>query len=265
MNLARLVGLKGVHPKENHRALLCSKILEWPMLVATLWILSLWYLSTKDSQYQLSLMHDATLWGLFIVESVLLSILVDDTRRYLRDNWMNMLIILAGLPLVIPSLWDSSMTLFAMRLLRILTLFSLLGHVSSSVRKLLLQNSLGPTLFGAAIVIVMAGFMIAAIDPGIKTVADGIWWAWVTVTTVGYGDVVPTSNLGRFFAGILILVGLGLFAMITATFTTLFITETEKEERKRLSKALSRIEHLESKIESLHSKLDHILNKNKLG
>lgn len=168
MNLTRLIGLKGIHPRENRRAQLCSQILEWPMLAATIWVLSLWYLSTKDPLYELTRFHDATLWGLFVIESLLLSFLVDDTRRYLRGNWMNLLIIVLGIPLILPWLWETTLIFFAIRLLRILTLFSLLEHVGTSVHKLLRQNALGPTLVGAAIVIVMAGFMIATIDPGGK-------------------------------------------------------------------------------------------------
>lgn len=257
MRWTQVIGLSGVDPDENPKARLCSQILEWPMLAATLWIISLWYLSTRDSSYQFTYFHDAILWGLFIVETTALSILVDDTRRYLKGNWINILIIVLGLPI----LWGVGPYVLALRALRLLTLFSLLWHVGSSVRNLLSQNSLGPTLCGAAIVIVMAGFMMAAIDPGIDSASEGIYWAWVTVTTVGYGDVVPTSNMGRFFAGVLMFIGIGLFAMLTASFAALFISRSEKEEHDRLDKTLERVEKLETQIEHLHTKIDTLLER----
>jgi voltage-gated potassium channel len=257
MKWNRFIGLSGVDPSENSRARLCSKILEWPILAVTLWVIALWYLSWKDSSYKFTLMHDAMLWSLFIVETLALSILVDDTKRYLKGNWINLVIIVLGLPI----LWGGIAFGYALRALRLFTLFSLLFHVGSSVRQLLSQNSLGPTLFGAAIVIVMAGFMIAVIDPGISSASEGIWWAWVTVTTVGYGDVVPTSSLGRFFGGILIFIGIGLFAMLTASFAALFISRTEEEEHDRLEKALDRVEKLEQQIDKLHDKIDHLIDR----
>ncbi|BFM16159.1 hypothetical protein R50073_23420 [Maricurvus nonylphenolicus] len=257
MKWTQVIGLSGVDPEENSRARLCSQILEWPMLAATLWIISLWYLSTKDSSYQFTYFHDAILWGLFIVETTALSVLVDDTKRYLKGNWINLLIIILGLPI----LWGVGPYVLALRALRLLTLLSLLWHVGSSVRHLLSQNSLGPTLCGAAIVIVMAGFMIAVIDPGINNASEGIYWAWVTVTTVGYGDVVPTSDMGRFFAGVLMLIGIGLFAMLTASFAALFISRTEKDEHDRIAQTLDRVEKLEAQIQSLHEKMDVLLER----
>ena len=61
-----------------------------------------------------------------------------------------------------------------------------------------------------------AGFMLYLIDPNVHSTPDGIWSAWVTMTHVGFGDVVPTSFLGRLLSGSLILFGLILFSLCTA-------------------------------------------------
>lgn len=60
------------------------------------------------------------------------------------------------------------------------------------------------------------GMQLFLIDANIHTPLDGIWSAWVTMTHVGYGDVVPTSFLGRLLAAGLILLGLVLFSLFTA-------------------------------------------------
>lgn len=60
------------------------------------------------------------------------------------------------------------------------------------------------------------GMMLFLIDANIHSPLDGIWSAWVTMTHVGYGDVVPVSFLGRLLAGGLILLGLVLFSLFTA-------------------------------------------------
>lgn len=61
-----------------------------------------------------------------------------------------------------------------------------------------------------------AGLTLYIIDPNIHSMGDGIWSAWVTMTHVGFGDVVPTSLLGRLFSAALILFGLALFSLCTA-------------------------------------------------
>ena len=63
---------------------------------------------------------------------------------------------------------------------------------------------------------IVVGLTLFLIDPNIKSPIDGIWSAWVTMTHVGFGDVVPVSFLGRLLAAGLILFGLVLFSLFTA-------------------------------------------------
>ena len=60
------------------------------------------------------------------------------------------------------------------------------------------------------------GLILFLIDPNIKSPLDGIWSAWVTMTHVGFGDVVPISFFGRLLAAGLILFGLVFFSLFTA-------------------------------------------------
>ena len=69
-------------------------------------------------------------------------------------------------------------------------------------------------------------------DPNsnIKTAEDAIWWAYVTITTVGYGDKFPVTTEGRVIAELLMTVGVGLFGTFTAYLASWFVRETKKEE-----------------------------------
>ena len=57
---------------------------------------------------------------------------------------------------------------------------------------------------------------------------DAIWWSFVTTTTVGYGDISPSTNLGRLIAAILMIIGIGLIGSLTSTITTYFINAGKK-------------------------------------
>ena len=62
---------------------------------------------------------------------------------------------------------------------------------------------------------------------------DGMWWATQTVTTVGYGDVVPSEGVGRVIASVLMIGGLSLFAVITGTITSAFVARAQAEHRSK--------------------------------
>jgi voltage-gated potassium channel len=58
----------------------------------------------------------------------------------------------------------------------------------------------------------------------------GMWWATETVTTVGYGDTVPQQTDGKLIAMVLMIGGLSLFAVVTGTITSVFVTRTMAEQ-----------------------------------
>jgi voltage-gated potassium channel len=77
-------------------------------------------------------------------------------------------------------------------------------------------KNLGYLVLLAALVTLVAGLILFLIDPNINSPLDGIWSAWVTMTHVGFGDVVPISFFGRLLAAGLILFGLVFFSLFTA-------------------------------------------------
>ena len=88
---------------------------------------------------------------------------------------------------------------------------------------------------GAAIVIATATIAITLASAALMTVIDrehypslgsGLWWAVQTTTTVGYGDVVPTTAAGRFLAALVMLFGIGFLTVITAAITSTFVSRT---------------------------------------
>ena len=69
--------------------------------------------------------------------------------------------------------------------------------------------------------IVLFGFIFFITEPDVKSFSDGLWWALVTITTVGYGDITPMTSIGRLVASALMFLGLGLIASLTAVILSL--------------------------------------------
>ena len=99
---------------------------------------------------------------------------------------------------------------------RIRNLFGLLETLFNSRR---LRTILAALIF----FIFLFGYLFYVSEPDVRNLGDGIWWALVTISTVGYGDITPVTTLGRVVASSLMLLGLGLIATITAIVSAKFI------------------------------------------
>lgn len=85
--------------------------------------------------------------------------------------------------------------------------------------------------FWAAATVVF-GLVERLVDPkSFHSIWLGIWWAVQTVTTVGYGDIVPGSTVGKAIATVLMLGGLSLLAVVTATITSGFVARQQARDR----------------------------------
>ena len=107
------------------------------------------------------------------------------------------------------------------------------------------EQSLGPRRKGLrprdAAYLIIAVWLLAVIAFGViehllddqtfPTVWLGMWWALQTVTTVGYGDVVPAGTAGRLIASVVLLGGLALLSVVTATITSAFVAHAQRNVR----------------------------------
>lgn len=92
-------------------------------------------------------------------------------------------------------------------------------------------------------------------DSNIKTPADALWWAFVTVTTVGYGDKYPVTVEGRLVAAVLMIAGVGLFGTLSGYIATYFL---EAENEARESKDESEISNIKRELAAIKLQLELI-------
>ena len=104
----------------------------------------------------------------------------------------------------------------------------------------------------ATVLALTAALLVWMIDPAIDTFGDALWWAVSTVTTVGYGDVLPESGAGRVVAAALMLTGLGLIPVITSVVVSILVSqrtrEAQEDERRQLDQLFERLDQLERRL-----------------
>lgn len=139
-----------------------------------------------------------------------------------------------------------------LRLLRLLRIFGFMARAWSSSRRILGGHSFGYVLLTSAVFVVGGGALFVLVEGQDLTLLDGIWWAVATLTTVGYGDLYPQTDLGRLISLGVIITGLGLMATLTANIAAHFVDSEQQSENaavlERLDAIAARLDRLEARL-----------------
>ncbi len=104
----------------------------------------------------------------------------------------------------------------------------------------------------AATLAFVAALLQRLVDPAFDTLGDALWWAVTTVTTVGYGDIVPESTAGRVTGAVLMLIGLGLIPLVTSVVVSILVSQRTRETRnaalRDLAVILERLDRIEQRL-----------------
>ena len=145
-----------------------------------------------------------------------------------------------------------------LRLLRLLRLAAVANRVGATLQRIFGTFGLGYLLSGVIALVIVSGVLFSHLEDG-YSVSEGMWWAIVTATSVGYGDVVPASGLGRLVATLLMLAGISFVALLSAA-TAAYLVDIEGEEgQEDLLQRIREQQHREQKIqEQLHEVNDRL-------
>ena len=253
VNMRAWLGVGGVPDSENRQARRFGQLMETAVLMALALVFFQLFMSMFGAGE--ARWVDTVIWSVFAVEFFGSLLLVQDRWRYVRYNWMNALIVFLAFPWL-P--WGDRYALL-FQSLRMMLILRFLVHFFGTALEVLRRNRFGQVLGLAALLVVFAGATFSHLEH--KSFSDGIWWALVTITTVGYGDVVPVTENGRLFGAFMILFGVVLFSLITANISAFLVgeeeTQVEREILQRLDEANRRLIEQERRS---HEQLEAILN-----
>jgi len=118
------------------------------------------------------------------------------------------------------------------RIIRLIRAFRSAKHIVEHIFKNKIKGTLTSVALIAVLMLLFSSIAILQFetDPNsnIKTAEDAIWWSYVTITTVGYGDKYPVTTEGRVIAAALITVGVGLFGTFTAFVSSWFVKDNQQ-------------------------------------
>lgn len=176
-------------------------------------------------------------------------------RAFLKWGWIDFI---SSIPMLGP-----------FRFGRIIRVFRILRALRS-VRKILsylFQNRRTNSLASIATIsfmllvlgsIAMLQFETSA-DANIRTPGDAFWWAYTTITTVGYGDKYPISTEGRIVAALIMTLGVGVFGTFAGFVASLFVEPEIKQEETEIQQLTLAIQTLSSQVEALEAKVNSII------
>lgn len=244
--------VKAINKLKNKKTILLYEVTMTILTITAIIIVVLNYF-TKQTSYEI--------YAFNILDTIILIIFALDyfTRLILSKNkfdfFKNNIIDLIS---IIPFnyLFQTARTLRILRLLKLtyilkfislLRMLVLIKKFKKNMDKFLKTNNFSYVLWISIFTVIIGALGFSIIEN--RSFLDGLWWSFVTVTTVGYGDMSPKTGGGKILASIIMLIGIGVIGMLTGTISTFFI-----------NKKVSNRSFKENTIENIKKSLDDFDN-----
>ena len=164
----------------------------------------------------------------FLIEFFIRFSKSDNKLKFMKWGWIDLI---SSIPNV--DFLRAGRALRLIRLLRILRAFHSTKHLVNHVFQNKAQGAFTTVSILAVILIIFSSISVLQfetdLNSNIKTAEDALWWSYVTITTVGYGDKFPVTTGGRIIGVLLMTGGVGLFGTFTAFVSSWFLTDKKKE------------------------------------
>ena len=222
MSRRRRMQVQGDSTAETQAASRAERVGKWlrvPLIVAAL--LAIPTIIVQESDIGgiweiLAAILDWCIWAMFAANLIIMLSVVPDRRRWLIDNPIDVLIVVLTPPFL-PATMKLARVLPVVRLLWLMA-------IAHRLRDIFSLQGLRYAALIVFTVVVGGGVVFVAVEPGQDlSTWDGLWWAAETVTTVAYGDIYPTTALGRLVATVVMTAGIGFVALLTGALAQRFL------------------------------------------
>lgn len=212
---------------ENERVELIYDIVAGIMSIIAVIIVMLDF-STRltDGQAKIVDIIDKSVYGVFVLDYFVKLFTSKDKKRFFKRNIIDLIAIMPFF-------------LFPTEIGSVVKLIKIVAYILrlvGNIKEVLFTNGFIYALVSTIAITVLGSIGIYIFEYGnsttIKDYGDSLWWSFVTVTTVGYGDISPTTTGGRIIACILMITGIGFLSMLTSTISTFFFTTLQNKKMK---------------------------------
>jgi len=236
-------------------------MLQWPIFIMALLIVPVLVLEDRATDPQVRAFAHAANWIIWLTFSAdfVIRWMARGTKRHFREAWFDLVLIVVSPPFLVPDYLQGARGLRAVRALRMLRLLragAVAGIGLRVSRRLFGRRKFHYTALLAVAVVLLGALGVLLAESGenrsITSFGDALWWAIVTATTVGYGDVSPVTAEGRVIAVFLMLTGIGVIGIFTATVANHFFEQDDGES-----------EDVAARLSAIEAKLDRLLSREK--
>ena len=174
----------------------------------------------------------------------------EDKMEYFKENWMELI---ASIPFDL--IFSSFMFLRYLKLIRLFRILVLIVEYFSVIGDFLKDTRLDEILAVVILIITGSTLGLYLADPGMNNLFENLWFVVVSITTVGYGDITPTTVYGKIISLILLVVGVFVFSAITGAISTYFMDGLLKEGSYHIYELGKKMDKNNDKIDEMSTRL----------
>lgn len=214
----------------------------WPLTVMAVAFLGVYAWRILDPDMPAGREHALSVfgilvWGIFVIDYVARLVLAIDRRRFVRSHLLDLAVI------VLP-------------MLRALRALAVVGFLNRQTGTAFRGRVIAYVVAAATLAVGVAGLAVLDAerrgdDPNITGYPDALWWAVTTITTVGYGDRYPTTGEGRLVGVGLMLAGIALLGVVTASLASWFLDKIATLTAAELQAEQVTLDHVLSELREL--------------
>ena len=254
------------------------------LIIIDLILITLTLISDVGEMYYSIVVFDTILCVILLMEFSSRLINSDNKKRFFLDNWTELIAAIPFDLIMLPFVFNYARFLRLFRVMKFIKVIALFSQFFETIDVYMKKTHLDEILGVTLLVILSSTLGLYLFDPGINSMFDSLWFVLSTITTVGYGDIMPQSGAGRIIGLITLVVGVLIFSTITGAIASYFarrvlmnedfnITEHDdniellKEDlsfnKKNLNEVHAKVDDIDSDVEHLKKEISELKELNK--